>query len=41
MKEEERYCKYCGNKLTFIVETDINSGKKCVNSLCKTKILKQ
>ena len=41
ISDDEKYCKYCGNKLTFIVETDINSGKECINDLCKNKLLKQ
>ena len=30
-----KYCPYCGEKKSFVVSTDINSGRVCKNKLCK------
>jgi len=31
------FCGGCGMERDFIVETDINSGRACKNSMCKEK----
>ena len=32
-----KYCPYCGEKKSFLISTDINSGRVCKNKLCQGK----